>query len=328
MRNWIAVGVTGVLFAGIGMGVWSWLRSRDEVYDDDREIAMYAARPPREVTVPDDVELVSVANADPVDPTLLDVSLGKTTVRVHGRVASTISADGGIGPANGLILTDVAPMLDWGRKLPNAVGVSPYAANVLVDREARYDQLVSLLYTMGQHEISEVRFIARTPSGLGVVDEAMGHGDGARLNHVICLGVEGVRVLKGTRFGPKAHVGAGCVVDAPGVVAGWTATGFDGASYSACFAKIEGYPLESAAAPAPRLPVVVTASRELRFGQVLQARVTLESIGVEPIWGMSSACDQVVDASAPLPSVALVHDAGLSEMMMKAFDDLVDAGAH
>jgi len=86
--------------------------ARDEVYDDERELAKYAAHPTRALTVPDDIERVTLPRADPVDPTLLDVSLGPREIRVHGRVAATSANDGGFGTSDGLLMTEITSMLD------------------------------------------------------------------------------------------------------------------------------------------------------------------------------------------------------------------------
>jgi hypothetical protein len=127
-RVWAVLGL-GAILAAAGGGVWSWIRGRDEPYDDEREIWKYAANPPREITVPADVTLVLVERAEAPDPTLLDVSLGKTSLREHGRVALAVPADAAVGfgevQPKDLRLSGLEPMVLWGRKLNAAVDADP-----------------------------------------------------------------------------------------------------------------------------------------------------------------------------------------------------------
>ena len=72
--------------AALAWAVHFWAdRAADPAHDDAREVAEHARNPPERLVVPDGLRLADGTGADIVDPRLLDVSLDRTQVRVHGR---------------------------------------------------------------------------------------------------------------------------------------------------------------------------------------------------------------------------------------------------
>ncbi len=295
----LALATFALVVIGVGGATWGWIRTRDEVYDDGREIAQYGVHPSSTINVPDDVVLPTVASAGPLDPRLLDISVGKKAVRVHGRIALDVPDDAaaGFGPShvNGALkLQELTPMVTWGRKLDVAVDADASEANLLIDEQATYAELVEVLYTLGQAELATFHFVVRMPAGLGVIDSILPRSGNERsMAHGVCIVPEGLRVFS-TNFSahaPRTTFGAGCVAGASGVVAGWTDTGFDVPSLAACLKKLDDIDVHAEGEPShgPKTPMVVAARADVRFGRALTARVALGTLGLEPRWG--AACD-------------------------------------
>jgi hypothetical protein len=220
-----------------------------------------------------------VSTAEPLDPSLLDVSLGKRSVQVHGRVALERASDGSFGlHASGLLLRGLGPMLEWGVKLNAAVDASTYEANVLVDESVTYRDVASLVYTLGQSEVPVVHFVVRTAAGLGTLSTSVPrYSDGRPLRHSVCVRQDGTEILDA-----KAKP-TGC---------GWKTPAFDDAAYRACFQRIEGYALDPPPITDTRIvigAVTVRGGPSVGFGRMLSTEQGLGQLGLTPTWG--TPCD-------------------------------------
>jgi hypothetical protein len=262
----------------------------EQPYDDEREIAEYARHPPDHLIVPPNVELALALGRDPLDPRLLDVALGPDGMLVHGRELGPVQADG-------YMVLPLAHAVDWARKLPAAADAGTDAVNLLVDARATYEQLVPVVYTLGQREFDDMRFVVRRPDGaLGVVraclpatgsdppDRAVVtvRGDGYEVEVLPPVGTE-VREAadgpKGTPDNVRERYGAGCAPHVTGITVPRRGDVWDGEGLAACLMHLDvvfgmGATGIVRAVPSAPFQAVVTAL------EVLDAAAECASLGL------------------------------------------------
>jgi hypothetical protein len=96
--------------------------------------------------------------AGELDPTLLDVEVDGSSVRLRGlTIAPAAKAPNEILP--------LGSALDWARRLPEAVDASAFEANLVVDARTPYSLVVPVLFTLGLHWIGRVNIVVRRGDG-------------------------------------------------------------------------------------------------------------------------------------------------------------------
>jgi hypothetical protein len=284
-----ALAVLAIASVALAAAAWAWSRKGDPIYDDDRLIAKHAANPPRALEVPDDVSLPRVDFGSDVDPKVIGVSLGKSSVRVGAqivldRLPYPLPADSG-SPTDFQLYDALSPMVRWAGKLNAAVGAPRDEVNLLFDENAKVGSIFQLLAALSRSGIAGWRVIVRTPTGLGVLP-APSFAGGLPLSHALCVSEEGARVVE--RGSSKKSFGHDCVEGASGVVARFVDGRLDAKSLRACVEKLEHIELEEIPPPSEDgtmdaralVGIRVGTSLDFRFAQHVALSVALWSIGL------------------------------------------------
>jgi len=139
----------------IGGALVLWRITRDEKYDD-----RVARELPARIEVPSDVTLAIENGGEPLDGRLVWVSIGRESIRVSGR--DTIEAR---APDAMVFLSALSSPLDFAKKSALEKDASTHAVNVLADKDAPRELVMSMVYTLGQLEFDDVRFVTVRADG-------------------------------------------------------------------------------------------------------------------------------------------------------------------